>query len=199
MLYKPRQPKKLFYQLLTIRINELENKKQFKCLWINSKMKEEVSRVREATGVADAALVAQELLLYPNKSGTVADLLAEAKKHVTESADSSGVLRLLEIATYKITQIVQDDVLLECLNTNSSKTYRIEEVPRDELRLQNGEFLIPVAHFQKEIYQTFGTPFLLKLKPVRPSRFEPRLTRSSGAEGTLFSGEGADPEEGGHL
>lgn len=112
-------------------------------------------------------VVLQELLLYPNKNGTVADLLAEAKKHVTESPDSSGVLRLLEISTYKITQIVQDDVLLECLNTNSSKTYRIEEIPKDELKLQNGEFLIPVAHFQKEIYQTFGTPFLLKLKPVR--------------------------------
>lgn len=104
--------------------------------------------------------------MYPNKNGTVADLLTEAKKHVTESPDSSGVLRLLEISTYKITQIVQDDVLLECLNTNSSKTYRIEEIPKDELKLQNGEFLIPVAHFQKEIYQTFGTPFLLKLKPV---------------------------------
>lgn len=44
MLYKPRQQKKLFYQLLTIRINELENKKQFKCVWINHKMKEEVRR-----------------------------------------------------------------------------------------------------------------------------------------------------------
>ena len=104
--------------------------------------------------------------MYPNKNGTVADLLAEAKKHVTESPDSSGVLRLLEISTCKITQILQDDTLLECLHTNTSKTYRIEEVPKDELKLQNGEFLIPVAHFQKEIYQTFGTPFLLKLKPV---------------------------------
>jgi ubiquitin carboxyl-terminal hydrolase 7 len=96
----------------------------------------------------------------------VADLLAEAKKHVTESPDSSGCLRLLEISTHKITQLVADDVLLECLNTNSSKTFRIEEIPKDELKMQNGEFLVPVAHFQKEIYQTFGIPFLLKLKPV---------------------------------
>ncbi|CAG2177677.1 unnamed protein product, partial [Oppiella nova] len=34
----------------------------------------------------------------------------------------------------------------------------------DELRLEAGEFLVPVAHFHKEAYQTFGVPFLLKLK-----------------------------------
>lgn len=41
--YKMKQQKKLYYQLLNIRINELESKKQFKCVWISSKLKEEVS------------------------------------------------------------------------------------------------------------------------------------------------------------
>ncbi|RWS24472.1 ubiquitin carboxyl-terminal hydrolase 7-like protein, partial [Leptotrombidium deliense] len=144
---KPRQPKKLYYQLLTIRINELENKKPFKCVWINSKLKEE-----------------KELLLYPNKSGTVSDLFEEAKKQIDMSVDGSGKLRLLEVASYKITQILPEDVLLECLNPSGSKVYRIEEIPKDELKLEAGEFLIPVAHFHKEIYQTFGIPFLLKLR-----------------------------------
>lgn len=33
---KPKCPKKLFYQILSIKVNELDNKKQFKCLWVRS-------------------------------------------------------------------------------------------------------------------------------------------------------------------
>ncbi|MCL4123129.1 UNVERIFIED_CONTAM: hypothetical protein GTU68_036606 [Idotea baltica] len=73
---KPRNPKKIYYQQLSIRINELENKRLFKCSWIADKLKEEV-----------------ELVLYPNKNGTVADLLQEARKQVTLSENGSSKLR----------------------------------------------------------------------------------------------------------
>ena len=43
MYFKPRQPKKIYYQQLSIRIDELESKRQFKCTWVNHKLKEEVS------------------------------------------------------------------------------------------------------------------------------------------------------------
>lgn len=140
---------------MTIKINELEFKKQFKCIWVNSKLKEE-----------------RELLLYPNKSGTVSDLLEEAKKHLCEnvynspilSPEGSGKLRLLEITSNRIIQILKEDVLVECLNSTTTKSYRIEEIPKDELNLEANEFLMPVAHFHKEVIHTFGTPFLLKLK-----------------------------------
>lgn len=32
---KPKSVKKLFYQILPMNINELENKKQFKCFWVS--------------------------------------------------------------------------------------------------------------------------------------------------------------------
>jgi len=105
-------------------------------------------------------------MLYPDKSGTVAEVLEEAKKQVIESPDSSGALRLLEISCSKIVMTCGEDVLLECLNSSAQKTFRIEEIPKDEAKLDQGEFLVPVAHFHKEVYQTFGTPFLFKLKPV---------------------------------
>lgn len=132
---------------MTIRINELENKKLFKCIWINSKLKEE-----------------KELTLYPNKSGTVAEVLEEAKNHVIESPDSSGKLRLLEVSASRITLPCTDDMLIECLNPNSTKSYRIEEISKEEAKLEAGEFLIPVAHFSKDTYGTFGTPFMFKMK-----------------------------------
>lgn len=116
----------------------------------------------------------KELLLYPNKSGIVHDLLEEAKKQVDLNEESSGKLRLLELTSYKIASVLTDEVLLECLNPSGSKIYRIEEIPKDELKLDATEFVIPVAHFQKEIYQTFGTPFLLKLRSVRAMQLQIR-------------------------
>nr|CAD7262036.1 unnamed protein product [Timema shepardi] len=40
----------------------------------------------------------------------------------------------------------------------------IEEVPKDELNLADDEMLIPVAHFYKDIFSTFGIPFFIKVK-----------------------------------
>ncbi|ELT89456.1 hypothetical protein CAPTEDRAFT_149911 [Capitella teleta] len=149
--FKPKQPKKIYYQQLTIPINELENKRQFKCTWVNSRWREE------------------ELILYPNKNGMVADLLEEAKKQVELDAENgSGKLRLLEIISYKIFGVQKEDFLLECVNTTGTKTYRIEEIPRDQLELTAEELLVPVAHFNKEIFSTFGVPFFLKIRNGEP-------------------------------
>ncbi|XP_065302370.2 ubiquitin carboxyl-terminal hydrolase 7 isoform X9 [Dermacentor albipictus] len=151
VFFKPRQPKKIYYQQLSIRINELESKKQFKCIWVNNKFKEE-----------------KELVLYPNKNGCVSDLLEEARKQVELSEDGSGKLRLMEVISYKIFSIQREDVPLDNLNQANSKTYRIEEIPREDLIVADNEILIPCAHFQKEIFSTFGVPFMLKIKHGEP-------------------------------
>ncbi|XP_064603934.1 ubiquitin carboxyl-terminal hydrolase 7-like isoform X2 [Liolophura sinensis] len=148
---KPRQPRKLYYQQLSIRINEMENKRQFKCVWVNGNLKEE-----------------RELVLYPNKNGRVSELLEEAQKQVDLSKEGSGKLRFLEVISYKVFAVQREDMVLESLNTASTKTYRIEEIPVDEVDIAEDETLIPVAHFQKEIYSTFGVPFLLKIKHNEP-------------------------------
>lgn len=46
----------------------------------------------------------------------------------------------------------------------NTRSYRIEEIPHDELHLNDDEMLIPVGHFHKEAFSTFGIPFLLKVK-----------------------------------
>ena len=45
----------------------------------------------------------------------------------------------------------------------TTKSYRLEEIPKDQEELQEGEILVPVAHFSKEIFSTFGSPFLILL------------------------------------
>ncbi len=54
----------------------MENKRQFKCIWVNSKYKEE-----------------KELVLFPNKNGCVSDLLDEARKQVELAENGTGKLR----------------------------------------------------------------------------------------------------------
>lgn len=158
---KPKMAKKIFYQQLSIRINELENKKQFKCVWVGPKMKEE-----------------KELILYPNKCGTVADLLEEAKKQVEFSEDGSGKLRIVEVNCSKIVPGPKEDVLLESLNLTNTKTYRIEEIPKEEMNLQDDEILVPCAHFHKEVFSTFGIPFYIKVKHGEPfSRVKERIQK----------------------
>lgn len=140
-------------------MNELENKKQFKCIWVGPSLKEE-----------------KEMILYPNKNGTVANLLEEAKKQVELSENGSGKLRILEMTCNKLSPGPGDDTPLDHLNTSGTKLYRIEEIPLDEVNLAEGEMLVPVAHFHKEVFSTFGIPFFFKIKHVSDVLF--KLTRN---------------------
>ena len=49
--FRPKQVKRIYYQRLTIPINELENKRQFKCTWLQDPPNGEE----------------KELVLYPNR------------------------------------------------------------------------------------------------------------------------------------
>lgn len=62
----------------------------------------------------------------------------------------------------------KDDTSLESLGVISGKVYRIEEVPRDEMLLAEDEMLVSCAHFHKEVFSTFGIPFLIKVKQGEP-------------------------------
>ena len=120
-----------------------------KCTWLSPDHKEE-----------------QELTLYPAKAGTVVDLLEEARSALKDQLNGgpNAKLRLLEIVSHKILNVSKEDTRIESLATTQSKTYRVEEVPTGQARVAENELLVPVVHFQKEIYSTFGHPFFLKLK-----------------------------------
>ncbi|KMZ09438.1 ubiquitin carboxyl-terminal hydrolase 7 isoform X2 [Drosophila simulans] len=157
---KQSSTKRIFYQRLSLSIHELDNKKQFKCVWVSSDLKDE-----------------KELVLYPNKNDTVKGLLEEAAKKISFAENSRRKLRLMKISNHKIVAICKDDIPLDTLlKSNESitttqgaqKTFRIEEVPAEEMQLAENEFLIPVAHFSKELYNSFGIPFLTKARQGEP-------------------------------
>ncbi|KAL0607525.1 Ubiquitin carboxyl-terminal hydrolase 7 [Plecturocebus cupreus] len=136
--FKARQPKKLYYQQLKMKITEFENWQSFKCIWLNSQFREE------------------EIILYPDKHGYVQDLLEECKKAVELGGEN-----IREI--YKIIGVQQEDELLECLSPVTSWTFQIEEIPLDQMNIdKEKEMPVPVAHFHKEVFGTFRIPFLLR-------------------------------------
>ena len=99
--FRPKQVKRIYYQRLVIPINELENKRQFKCSWMAAPPRGEE----------------KELVLYPNKNATVADLFEEAKvSGQLELEDGgSGNLRLVEIISHKIFGLTRPEQTLESL------------------------------------------------------------------------------------
>jgi len=146
---RPKQVKRIYYQRLSIPINELEYKRQFKCTWLLDPPNGEE----------------RDLVLYPNRNATVNDLFTEAKASGQLEAGEVmlGNLRLVEIISNKIFSITRPEQTLESLQVGTTKSYRLEEIPKDQEELQEGEILVPVAHFSKEIFSTFGSPFLILL------------------------------------
>lgn len=161
--------RKLYYQKLNIKTSEMEERRPFKLTWVNASLKNE-----------------KELILMPMKKASVRDLLVECRQGLLKEGlitkeqweDEEGFrLRLVEIVGSKIHRIFRDEVLIENLDAAqvANKLYRVEQVLPEELELSsnypanNGdEYLLPIAHFSKEIYATFGLPFLLKIKLGEP-------------------------------
>ena len=74
--------------------------------------------------------------------------------------------RLLEIYRCKINRVIFDDTKFESINPNKYLSYRVDEIPYDQVKIEPNEFLLPLIHFEKNCYRTFGVPFLIKVKDV---------------------------------
>lgn len=85
-------------------------------------------------------------------------------------------LRLVEISSSKITAVLAETMTLDTLTSAGTRTFRVEEVLPCDLPLNDDEIMVPTAHFQKEAFSTFGSPFLLKVQLLI---FNLRMTTSS--------------------
>ncbi|XP_065899371.1 ubiquitin carboxyl-terminal hydrolase 7-like isoform X1 [Dysidea avara] len=133
----------LYYEKLSIRIDEFERKRVFKCFFVDAHLKED-----------------REVTVYVNKDGTVRDLLDEAATLV-EFTDTIKKLRLVETIQHRIVIIHPPSHPVSDLNIH--RIMRIDEIRHDEEPLRADQALIPVVHFNREIHNTFGIPFLLPL------------------------------------
>lgn len=141
----------LFYDVLAIRVTELEVRRQLQILW---------TPIPTSSGVT--------LTIYPLKSGTVKDILDEVRRAVPESDRqiAQQPLRLLEIFGYRISTIHELNAPVESLGTagtTSNKIFRVEPIPKDEVELTESEAYVYCAHFHKDAFSTHSSPFVVKL------------------------------------
>lgn len=91
----------------------------------------------------------KEILVYPDKNGTVKTVFDEIRKSAELAANGSNKLRMLEISSHKISRICDPDQKIDELML-TSRQYRVEEIPMDQLQIDpKTEYLLPVAHFHK--------------------------------------------------
>ncbi|KAF5402852.1 Ubiquitin carboxyl-terminal hydrolase 7 [Paragonimus heterotremus] len=151
-------PRRVYYAHLAIRIDELETMRQVRVVYVGPKLSTKA-----------------ELLLSVPQSGLVMDLLKEASRHLSLLPDGSGQLRLFEVSANRIIQefpsnlklssITQSTLLPQtCVANPPVHSLRIEEIPLDELNLKPDETVVYVSHFDKELHETFGIPFTVRIR-----------------------------------
>ena len=123
--FRPKQVKRIYYQRLTIPINELENKRQFKCTWMQDPPNGEEKELVLYPNRFDILLVSSEAFIYLFflfRNANVSDLFIEAKSsgQLETGEDMLGNLRLVEIISNKIFSITKPDQTLESLQVGRS-------------------------------------------------------------------------------
>jgi ubiquitin carboxyl-terminal hydrolase 7 len=68
----------------------------------------------------------------------------------------------VEVLGHRVVEIHSYDKPVSELHTQ--KMYRIEEVRKEEVELDEDEAFLPIAHFHKAPGNTFGTPFVVVVK-----------------------------------
>jgi len=137
----------LFFEALDVPVSELENKRQIKLAWHNSKTE----------------LVENIALLLP-RDARVSDVFTQVRAHPAVKLDQengSGQLRLAEVWTSKFHKIYNEDDSVILFNEYAK--LRAEEISRDEVPIPPNSKRIHVVHFVREMsgIQTHSHPFYL--------------------------------------
>ncbi|KNC51539.1 nc protein [Thecamonas trahens ATCC 50062] len=158
MLYTHYKPlaDTLYYEVLDRPLVEIETKRKLS-LHLHS-----LTGEREST-----------LDLYVEHAATVADVLNELRDTLAARADADvpagfdGPLRMLEVSRLaKIVRLFDEGDPVHLIPHYA--IVRVEPVPADEIDVPAGSKAMFFNHFVKSIHHTFGTPFMMYLRPGEP-------------------------------
>lgn len=138
----------LYFRLLNESDDIPEEESEFKCTFINAEFMVEYPLAFEIR----------------KKEVTVQDIFNEAMVKIKTYFRDSEKLRLIELSSCKIQRIVAPAENLDAFIQHSQSQYRIEEIPNEEVDIdEERAMLLPAMHFQKIPSTTFGRPFYIKL------------------------------------
>ncbi|KAJ7924230.1 hypothetical protein B0H13DRAFT_2230059 [Mycena leptocephala] len=136
----------ILYEKLDVSIVELETKRSLRVVWTGIHNKEEATHP----------------FLVP-KTSTVSDLADHISKLVTLTPSGSQKIRVFEISKDGKTQ--KEFAGLEMIgNIPESVELYAEQIPLEELEVDDSEKVIGVFHFSKELSRTHGVPFNFVVK-----------------------------------
>jgi len=117
--------------------------------------------------------VGNHIMAIPT-SGTVQDILTEAKKHLQPEWGITGSLRLLEVADSRLQKLHKSDTpvrSLTCMNKLNIFYHCLRVEPSNENGTSTGEGqkLIEIYHCDRQSQQAFAQPFLMSAAPGEKS------------------------------
>ncbi|CAJ0914081.1 unnamed protein product, partial [Mesorhabditis belari] len=158
-VHDPRRQKRyrLVYTKMPVPVADLENRKQIKVQMMDEKLNITIT-------------------LFPPKNGSVADLLDEARREFKCAENGTGILRLVYVGlspnSTRVYSVFENHIKVQEVHqkivSSTMYTARVEEIPKDQLKIGSNEHLLPVAHFDKEPSRMFGVPFLFKVTDKEP-------------------------------
>lgn len=141
----------ILYEKLDVSIVELETKRSLRVTWTGVQNKEEASYP----------------FLLP-KTSSIHDLADHLAKLVTLNPSGTGKIRVFEIS--KDGKMQKEFTGSEMIgNIPDPVELYAEEIPREEAEADEGDKVIGVFHFSKDLSRTHGVPFKFVVKRVRLS------------------------------
>ncbi|GMT06261.1 hypothetical protein PENTCL1PPCAC_28435, partial [Pristionchus entomophagus] len=158
-IHDPRKQKKykIYYNKIPIPVTELDRRKQMRITMVDEKF------------------ATVEATVFPDKFGTVRNILDETRRIFKFSPTGTGKLRLVLAGTTNGNKRVmnifsEDDSLATVQKSSPQLSYpqafhlRVEEVPHDQMVKGLNEMFLAVAHFDKNPGERmFGVPFYFKV------------------------------------
>ncbi|KAF8356289.1 math-33 [Pristionchus pacificus] len=153
-IHDPRKQKryKIYYNKIPISVQELDKRKQMRVTMLDDKF-----NCVEAT-------------IFPDKLGTVRNILEETKPLFRFSENGTGKLRLVLCgatnSNRRVMAIFGEDEPITAVMKASPQAFqlRVEETPADQMVKGIHDHFLAVAHFEKTPSERmFGVPFFLRV------------------------------------
>ncbi|KAI9484595.1 cysteine proteinase [Zychaea mexicana] len=164
---------KVFYEVLDIKLSELESKRQVKITLCTPTLKD-----------------CETTIIWVSKQARIADLLRELgvvkdqqenKSNKFLSANGTRRVRVFEAISNRFHREFLGTDALALLSESPTAQLYVEEIPQEELEMRDDDIFIRVFHYQRDTSRTHSVPFKFLVRKDEPlSETKQRLQARTG-------------------
>ncbi|KAI7847583.1 hypothetical protein BDC45DRAFT_541802 [Circinella umbellata] len=163
---------RLFYEILDIKLSELESKRQVKVTLCTPTLKEGETSVIWISKQARITDLLREI-------GVVKDQETNSNKFLSENGTRR--VRVFEAINNRFNREFLMTDALALLSDNPSAQLYVEEIPQEELEMGDDDIFVRVFHYQRDTSRTHSVPFTFLVRKDEPfSETKKRLQARTG-------------------